>query len=86
MYQGLWGYNPTLAMICVGGLFFRLTYRTSFLALLAAVFSCLLTGAVASLLNPVGLPPLTFPAAVACLFFCVLGTISSLSFVLITYI
>eukprot|EP00048_Salpingoeca_helianthica_P000101 m.39250 g.39250 ORF g.39250 m.39250 type:complete len:400 (+) comp10112_c0_seq2:295-1494(+) len=73
IYQGLWGYNPVLAAIAIGGMFFHLNRRTTALATLAALLSILLTGAVGSFLKPVGLPPLTFPAAITAVMFCLMG-------------
>ena len=66
--DGLWGYDATLASICVGGLFFRLSPRVGVLALFAALQAVLLHGALRSALFPVALPPLTVAAAVTCLF------------------
>ncbi len=62
-----------LATMCVAGMFFRLSGRTAFLAVLAGIMSSLMAGAVGSLLRPVGLPALTFPAALTSVFFCVMG-------------
>lgn len=73
VYDGLWGYNPVLAAIAIGGMFFRLTPRSAALGAAAAIFSCIVTGAVTSLLRPVGLPALTFPAAITAVIFCVMG-------------
>lgn len=73
MYLGLWGYNPVLACMCVGGMFFRLTHRTTVLAVAASVMAALMTGAVGSMLRPVGMPALTFPAAITSIIFCIMG-------------
>ncbi len=74
IYLGLWGYNPVLAAIAVGGMFFRLNRRTIAMATIAALLSILLTGAMGSFLKPVGLPPLTFPAAITAVMFCLMGS------------
>ena len=68
--EGLWGYDATLAAICVGGMFFRLSRRICVLAVLAALQAVLLHGALRAALFPVALPPLTVAAALTCLFVC----------------
>lgn len=75
IYSGLWGYDATLAAVCVGGLFFRLSPRVILLAVIASVFSVLLHGAMRSFFFPVGLPPLTFAAACTCFMFTSMGKI-----------
>jgi urea transporter len=75
IYEGLWGYDSTLACICVGGLFFRLSPRTAVLAVIAAMFATLSHGAWRSFFYPVGLPPLTFGAATTCFLFTSMGKI-----------
>ena len=66
--EGLWGYDATLAAICVGGMFFRLSKRICILAVFAALQAVLLHGALRAALFPVALPPLTVAAALTCLF------------------
>ena len=66
---GLYGYNSVLAIICVGGVFLRPSPGGTGLSVIAGVMASLLTAAVNGLLAPVGLPALTFPAAVTCVTF-----------------
>lgn len=63
VYLGLYGYNPVLAVMCVGGIFVLPSVAGSLLALLAGIMSTFLTSAWGAVLTPIGLPPLTFPAA-----------------------
>ena len=73
IYIGLWGYDATLAAICVAGMFVQLSLRSSIIAAMAALFAVMLHGAMRALLLPVGLPPLTFAAATACSMFTALA-------------
>ena len=73
IYAGLWGYDPTLAAICVGGLFFQLSARDGVLAVVASVFCALLHGALRSMLLVFGITPLTFAAATTCFMFTAMG-------------
>jgi urea transporter len=61
IYHGLYGFNPVLCAIALGGLFFVLTWRSAAYALVAAVFSAIVFAAVAVLLSPIGMPALTAP-------------------------
>lgn len=73
IYSGLWGFNPSLAFATVAGLFFKLSRRSLFLAVCAAACAVVTHGAVGSFLRPQGLPPLTFPAAITGILFCMFG-------------
>jgi urea transporter len=61
IYHGLYGFNPVLCAIALGGLFFVLTWRSAVYALVAAVFSAVAFAAVVVLLSPFGMPALTAP-------------------------
>jgi urea transporter len=61
IYHGLYGFNPVLCAIALGGLFFALTWRSAVYALVAAVFSAIVFAAVVVLLSPIGMPALTAP-------------------------
>ena len=73
IYIGLWGYDATLAAICVAGMFVQLSLRSSIIAAMAALFAVMLHGAMRAFLLPFGLPPLTFAAATACSMFTALA-------------
>ena len=53
-------------MAAIGGMFWALSPRTFTFALIAVIQSTVFTVALSSFLAPVGLPPLTFPAAFVC--------------------
>jgi urea transporter len=61
IYHGLYGFNPVLCAIALGGLFFLLTWRSAVYALFAAVFSGVAFAAIAVWLSPIGMPALTAP-------------------------
>jgi urea transporter len=61
IYHGLYGFNPVLCAIALGGLFFVLTWRSAVYALVAAVFSTIVFAAIVVLLSPIGMPALTAP-------------------------
>jgi urea transporter len=61
IYHGLYGFNPVLCAIALGGLFFLLTWRSAVYALVAAVFSAVAFAAIAVWLSPIGMPALTAP-------------------------
>jgi urea transporter len=61
IYHGLYGFNPVLCAIALGGLFFVLTWRSAAYALVAAVFSAIVFAAFVVLLSPIGMPALTAP-------------------------
>lgn len=66
VYDGLYGYNPALTAMCIGGLMFVLDgCPVILLAGSSAVISAISTGAVASFLAPAGLPALTFPFVIS---------------------
>jgi urea transporter len=61
IYHGLYGFNPVLCAIALGGLFFVLTWKSAAYALVAAVFSAIVFAAIVVLLSPIGMPALTAP-------------------------
>jgi urea transporter len=61
IYHGLYGFNPVLSAIAVGGLFFVLTWKSTIYALVAAVFSAIVFAGIVVLLSPIGMPALTAP-------------------------
>jgi urea transporter len=61
IYHGLYGFNPVLCAIALGGLFFLLTWKAAVYALVAAVFSAVAFAAIAVFLSPIGMPALTAP-------------------------
>jgi urea transporter len=61
IYHGLYGFNPVLCAIALGGLFFVLTWKSAVYALVAAVFSAIVFAAIVVLLSPIGMPALTAP-------------------------
>ena len=71
---GLSGYNSVLAVLCVGGVFLRPSPGGLCLTVIAGVMAALLNAALASLLAPIGLPALTFPAAGTCITFTLFAT------------
>ena len=73
IYAGLWGYNPSLVFAAVAGLFFKLSRGSVALAVCAAAAATVVHAAVGTFLRPVGLPALTFPAAITALTFTLLG-------------
>lgn len=62
-----------LAAIAVSGMFFVPKTMTMVLALFASIASALLFGALGKALSPMGMPALTFPGALACLLFVLMG-------------
>lgn len=66
IYAGLWGYDASLVCVCIMGLFYLLTPRSIVLAIVGSIFATLMHGAVSAFLAPVGMPALTFPAALVC--------------------
>jgi urea transporter len=74
VYAGLWGYSAVLSSIAVGGMFFVANSFTNFFyTLLAALFSAVIHGAVASFMGPFGLPALTFPFNLVAWIWCLAG-------------
>jgi urea transporter len=61
IYHGLYGFNPVLSAIALGGLFFVFTWRSAVYALVAAVFTAIAFAAIAVFLSPIGMPALTAP-------------------------
>jgi urea transporter len=61
IYHGLYGFNPVLSAIALGGLFFVFTWRSAVYALVAAVFTAIAFAAIVVFLSPIGMPALTAP-------------------------
>lgn len=74
IYAGLWGYNPVLTAIALGGMFFvPLGLRWAMFVLYGVVATAVLHGTVVAFLSPAGMPALTFPFTLVCWLFCLLG-------------
>lgn len=58
---GLYGFNPVLAMIAVGWVFFEPSAKSALLAVLAGILAVLCQTGLTSLLSPLGLPVLASP-------------------------
>ena len=71
--NGLWGFNPTLVMIGIGGLFYVLDLASLCLGIFGSVASALMAAALGNALAPIGIPALTFPAAATMLSFTLIG-------------
>ena len=73
--QGLWGFNPTLTSIAIGGMFFVAQgYGWIFYNILAILLTTILTGGTIGFLEPVGMPTLTFPFVATCWMLCIAGS------------
>jgi len=60
--MGLWGYNPVLSMLALGGLApIIFDWRKAVLLIYGSVFCTIFVGAFHTLLAPVGVPSLTWP-------------------------
>ncbi|XP_078530865.1 urea transporter 1 isoform X3 [Lissotriton helveticus] len=77
LYSGLWGYNPVLACIAVGGMFYALTWQTHLLAVLCALYCAYLGAALANMMAVVGLASCTWPFCLSALTFLLLTTNNS---------
>jgi hypothetical protein len=74
VYDGLWAYSAVLSSIAIGGMFFVANSVTCFIyAFLAALFSAIVHGAIASFMAPFGLPALTFPFNMVAWIWCLAG-------------
>ena len=74
IYAGLWGYSAVLSSIAIGGMFFVANSITCVsYTILAALFSAVVHGAVASFMTPFGLPALTFPFNLIAWIWCLAG-------------
>lgn len=74
VYAGLWGYSAVLSSIAIGGMFFVSNSRAVFFyAILAAIFTAIIHGAVISFMAPFGLPALTFPFNLVAWIWCLAG-------------
>jgi len=70
--DGLYGYNPSLTAVAIGGMFFVPSIGSFLYATLACVMTTVLSAATAAGLGPVGMPALTFPFTLASwMFICV---------------
>eukprot|EP01100_Stratorugosa_tubuloviscum_P007556 TRINITY_DN312_c1_g1_i1.p1 TRINITY_DN312_c1_g1~~TRINITY_DN312_c1_g1_i1.p1 ORF type:complete len:386 (-),score=110.44 TRINITY_DN312_c1_g1_i1:41-1198(-) len=67
--MGLWGYNSTLCMICIGGFFYVLNIKGVILATYATFLSSILLATFFAFLSPFGLPALTWPFCTSALIF-----------------
>ncbi|KJE88416.1 hypothetical protein CAOG_00074 [Capsaspora owczarzaki ATCC 30864] len=72
-YAGLWGFNPVIVAVAIGGMFYVLSARVFALSTAGTIMSVFVHGAVSSMLRPIGLPALTFPSAVTSLAFCLMA-------------
>jgi urea transporter len=77
IYHGLWGFNPVLCAMAIGGVFYVLTWRSGILAVACAIAGAVLFASIGTLLAPLGLPALTLPFCLATLAFLIMkGTTS----------
>ncbi|KAM4707196.1 urea transporter 2-like [Discoglossus pictus] len=60
LYLGLWGYNPGLTCMAVGGMFYALTWQSHLLAIASALFCAYLEAALGNVMSVFGLPSCTF--------------------------
>ncbi|XP_053313947.1 urea transporter 1 isoform X2 [Spea bombifrons] len=74
IYFGLWGYNPVLACIAVGGMFYALTWQSHLLAISCALFCAYLGAALANMMAVFGLPSCTWPFCLSALIFLLITT------------
>jgi len=74
LVDGLYGYNPSLTAVAVGGMFFVPSLGNLLYAALACVLTTVLSAAVAAGLAPVGMPVLTFPFTLVSWIFIIVGT------------
>ncbi|CAM1321911.1 Uncharacterised protein g7927 [Pycnogonum litorale] len=65
IYEGVWSYNGLLCCASLGGFFFVLTLQSHLTAVMSAIFSTLLFGALSSIGVKVGLPALAFPFVIS---------------------
>ncbi|CAN9509451.1 unnamed protein product [Ophioblennius macclurei] len=61
LYSGLMGFNGALGCMFVGGLFFRLSWRTHFFAIACAFFSAYVDIALSNLMGTLGIPACSLP-------------------------
>ena len=73
LVDGLYGYNPSLTAVAIGGMFFMPSIRSFLYSMLACVFTTVLSAATAAGLGPVGMPALTFPFTLASWIFVYVG-------------
>lgn len=65
IYHGLYGFNPVLCAIAIGGVFYLITWKSALYAVFCAVLGAIFFAAFTVLLTPVGIPALTAPFVVA---------------------
>uniref|UniRef100_A0A7S4M824 Urea transporter n=1 Tax=Vannella robusta TaxID=1487602 RepID=A0A7S4M824_9EUKA len=61
IYFGLWGFNPALSAICIGGMFFKFSSLSFLYAVCCCIGTCLIQGALFGMFAPWGVPIFTFP-------------------------
>jgi urea transporter len=66
---GLYGFNPVLTGIALGGFFFVLDWKSALYAIFGIVVTTIIMGALVSALAPLGLPALTWPFILVTWFF-----------------
>jgi urea transporter len=77
IYAGLWGYNPVLGSIAIGGMFYVLDLKTTILAVMCGVLCSLLFGAVKVAFAVWAIPAATLPFVLSAWVFVLLqGSIS----------
>ena len=69
IFLGLWGYNPVLAAMAIGGVFFVINWQTAIIATLCAFTSALMFGMFKIFFTVWGLPSCTFGFCSAALIF-----------------
>jgi len=71
IYFGLWGYNTALSAICIGGMFFKLSFLSVLYACACCIGTAFIQGAMYGMFAPWGIPILTFPFNAGVLLFLV---------------
>eukprot|EP01116_Phalansterium_solitarium_P022378 TRINITY_DN7367_c0_g1_i1.p1 TRINITY_DN7367_c0_g1~~TRINITY_DN7367_c0_g1_i1.p1 ORF type:complete len:585 (+),score=138.55 TRINITY_DN7367_c0_g1_i1:42-1796(+) len=69
LYNGIWGFNPVLAVLAVGGIFYVISWRSAILAVLCGLSSCVLFAFGRTVFTQTG--PMTLPFCVSAFFFIV---------------
>lgn len=72
---GLYGFNPVLTGIALGGFFFLLTWRSALYTVFGIVVTTLVFATFSNLLAPWGMPALTFPFVLVTWLFIAAGPI-----------
>lgn len=82
VWHGLYGFNPVLTAIAIGGVFFVADWRSTLYAVLGAVVTSFAFAAIAVALAPYGMPALTAPfVLVTWLFLLPAGMLGALRYV-----